>query len=193
MKEKLSMIVFILVLGSSLTTALVSVDRYTAPMIQKNQEKKLRISVLESLGIEYSADNVDGAFGANVTTETNEQIVFYVSGASGDIAFEYSGSGLWGPIRGTIALTPDLTRIKGITIIHQEETPGLGGRIADAEFLERFPGRRVSDGLVIQPPGKAQAENEVDGITGATLSCKAFEQILNDEIARYVSAIEERQ
>ena len=84
-----------------------------------------------------------------------------------------------------------MVRVKGITIIHQEETPGLGGRIAEAEFLQKFLNRDVTGGLVILPPGKANAENEVDGITGATLSCKAFEIILNNEIRRYVTVIEE--
>ena len=35
MKEKLIMILFVLVLGSILSTALVSVDAYTAPLIEK--------------------------------------------------------------------------------------------------------------------------------------------------------------
>ena len=44
---------------------------------------------------------------------------------------------------------------------------------------------------MIQPPGKASQNNEIDGITGATLSCKAFEEILNHEIEKYVSVIKE--
>ena len=86
---------------------------------------------------------------------------------------------------------PDLKTIKGIIIIHQEETPGLGGRIAEADFLDRFETKKVFPRLTIQPPGKASGNNEVDGITGATLSCKAFEEILNREIEKYISVIKE--
>jgi Na+-transporting NADH:ubiquinone oxidoreductase subunit C len=100
---------------------------------------------------------------------------------------------LWGPIHGIVALLADLKTIKGITIIHQEETPGLGGRIAETDFLDKFKAKKVFPRLIIQPPGKAVAENEVDGITGATLSCKAFEAILNSEIEKYVSVIRENR
>lgn len=191
MKSKITMILFVLVLGSVLTTALVSVDFYTAPRIAKNKEIKLRISILKSLGIDYSEEKIDETFEENVVPKTTGEAEFYVSTNGGNVAFEFYGSGLWGPIHGTIALESDLSKIKGITIIHQEETPGLGGRIADADFLEKFVGKTVSEGLIIQPPGKATMENEVDGITGATLSCMAFEAILNSEIQRYVSIVKE--
>ena len=191
MKEKLLMILFVLVLGSVLSTALVSVNAYTAPLIEKNKVKKLRISILKALDIAYLEDKVEETFLENVVTKKLGQKEFYVARTSGDLAFEISGSGLWGPIRGIIALLPDLKTIKGITIIHQEETPGLGGRIAEADFLDKFKAKKIFPKLIIQPPGKAVTANEVDGITGATLSCKAFEAILNSEIEKYVSAIKE--
>ncbi len=193
MKEKLKMILFVLILGSILSTALVSVDAYTAPLIEKNRLKKLRISVLKAMDIPYSKDEVEKAFLENVVTKKAEEKEFYVAKADGNIAFEINGSGLWGPIHGILALMPDLKTIKGITIIHQEETPGLGGRIAEAEFLDRFKGKEIFPQLMILSPGKANLKNEVDGYTGATLTCKAFEEILNSEIEKYVSIIEENK
>jgi Na+-transporting NADH:ubiquinone oxidoreductase subunit C len=194
MKEKLSMILFVLVLGSVLSTALVSVNAYTAPIIEKNRLKKLRMSVLRALGIAYFEDKVDETFSDNVVTKELGQGEFYVVEASGDIAFEIRGPGLWGPIHGIVALLADLKTIKGITIIHQEETPGLGGRIAEADFLDRFKTKQVFPRLtIIQPPDKATLNNEVDGITGATLSCKAFVEILNNEIEEYVSVVRENR
>ncbi len=191
MKEKLLMILFVLILGSVLSTALVSVDTYTAPLIEKNKVRKLRINILKALDIAYLEDKVDETFLGNVITEKEGEIEFYVAQTSGDIAFEISGPGLWGTIYGIIALEPDLETIKGITIIKQEETPGLGGRIAEAEFLDKFKTKKVFPRLMIQPPGKARENNEVDGITGATLSCQAFEEILNSEIEKYVTIIKE--
>ena len=193
MKEKLKMILFVLVVGSVLSTALVSVDAYTAPFIEKNKVRKLRVSVLKALDIPYSKDEVEKAFTENVETKKAEEKEFYVAKAGGDIAFEFNGSGLWGPIHGILALMPDLKTIKGITIIHQEETPGLGGRIAEADFLDRFEDKEIFPRLMILSPGKASLKNEVDGYTGATLTCKAFEEILNSEIEKYVSIIEENK
>ncbi len=193
MKEKLLRILFVLVLGSILGTALVSVNAYTAPLIEKNKVRKLRISILKAMGIAYFENKVDETFLENVVTKKQGQREFYVAETSGDIAFEIYGSGLWGPIHGIVALMPDLKTIKGITIIHQEETPGLGGRIAEEDFLDRFTAKKVFPKLIIQPPGKASRDNEVDGITGATLTCKAFEEILNSEVKKYVSVIKETE
>ena len=191
MKEKLKMILFVLVLGSVLSTALVSVNAYTAPLIEKNKVKKLRISILKALDITYSKGEVDEVFSENVTKKNQGDKEFYVAKARGEVAFEIYGSGLWGPIHAIVALMPGLKTIKGVTIIHQEETPGLGGRIAEADFLDRFETKDIFPKLMIQTPGKASGNNEVDGITGATLSCKAFEEILNSEIKKYVSVIKE--
>ena len=193
MKEKLLMILFVLILGSVLSTALVSVNAYTAPLIEKNKVRKLHISVLKALDIVYSKNKVDETFLENVATKKRGEIEFYVANTSGDIAFEFYGPGLWGAIHGIIALEPDLKTIKGITIIHQEETPGLGGRIAEKDFLDRFTAKKVFPKLIIKPPGKASGDNEVDGITGATLTCKAFEEILNSEVKKYVSVIKETE
>jgi len=195
MKSKISMILFVLILGSVLTTALVSVDKLTRERIDRNKVKKLQKSILDSLGFAYTKDSIGESFSENVKENVKEQqgeeVTFYQAKTDGNVAFEIYGMGLWGPIYGTIALTPNLEKIYGISIIHQEETPGLGSRIAEAEFLNRFNGKSIADGLVVQPPGKAQANNEVDGITGATLSCKAFEGILNKEIKKYVPMIKE--
>ena len=193
MKEKLLMIVFVLVLGTVLSIALVSVDAYTAPIVKKNKIRKLRINILKALEIASTEDAVDETFSSSVTTKTQGEKEFYVANATGDVAFKISGSGLWGPIQGVIALKPDLETIKGLTIVHQEETPGLGGRIAETQFLDRFKTKKVSPRLLIQSPGKASLDNELDWMTGATLSCKAFEEILNTEIKLYVSVIKENQ
>ncbi|MCK5083594.1 MAG: FMN-binding protein [Candidatus Omnitrophica bacterium] len=183
------MILFVLILGSSLTTALVAVDRFTAGPIARNEAIKLQKGILSSLSIEYGPDDIDEKYSANIEviiTDGEKPKNFYRSKISGDIAFEISGTGLQGAIHATIALSPDLERISGLSIVKQEETPGLGGRIAEDEFLDQFKGKAISNGLAILSPGKAKADNEVDGITGATLSCNALEELLNSEIKKYV-------
>jgi Na+-transporting NADH:ubiquinone oxidoreductase subunit C len=187
MKDKISMIVFVLILGGVLTVALVAVDNYTEPRIMKNQELKIKTRVLGALGIPYTEDNVEKQFSENVETTEIENKKFYVS-KDGNVAFEIGGSGLWGDITGVIAVSSvKQGTIKGITIIHQEETPGLGGRVAEDDFLSRFKGKKLLPALTILPATKkATGENEVDGITGATLTGKAFEKILNTEAMKYL-------
>ena len=107
MKEKLAMVLFVLILGSVLTTALVSVNAFTAPFIKKNKIMKLRISILKAMDIPYAEGRVDETFAENVAAKKEGEKEYYVA-KSGDIAFEIYGSGLWGPIHGAIALQPDL-------------------------------------------------------------------------------------
>ena len=57
--------------------------------------------------------------------------------------FEFEGRGLWGPIKGLVALGPDLKTLESITIIAQEETPGLGGRISETKFLDQFRKKKL--------------------------------------------------
>lgn len=187
MKDKITMVIFILVLGSILTVALVAVDNYTAPIIERNNIIKTRLSVLKALDINFAEDNINEVFLKNVLIDVKEGKEFYKSGITGDVAFEISGSGLQGPIFGIVAMLPDLQTIKGITIVRQEETPGLGGRIAEKEYLNQFNNKKFAPDIIVMPPGKAQGESEVDGITGATLSCMAFETILNNQAKKFIS------
>ncbi len=190
MKEKVWMVCFVLILGSVWTTALVGVDKLTAPLILKHEKEKLRISVLAALSIPYEADNTEQVFNENVKSVEKDTKKIYRS-QKGDIAFRVSGNGVQGPISGVVAMQPDLKTIRGITIVHQEETPGLGDRVFEKETLDRFKGKKIEPQLLILSPGKASKENEVDGVSGATLTCKAFEKILNRQINEYISLIAE--
>jgi Na+-transporting NADH:ubiquinone oxidoreductase subunit C len=192
MKARILMIIFVLILGAILTSALVAVDNYTADRIKKNKEFKVKMRVLDALGIQYTKDSVEEKFSESVEAREIKGKIFYIS-QDGNISFEINGSGLWGPIQGILAMSSDLETIKGISIIHQEETPGLGGRIAEREFLDTFVGKRISPEISVQPPGKASGENEVDGITGATLSSKAFERIINDQSKEYIPLFKENR
>jgi Na+-transporting NADH:ubiquinone oxidoreductase subunit C len=193
MRDKIQMIVFVLVLGALLTSALVSVDAFTKPFIEANMAKKLQTSVLSAAGIEFDEKNPSEAFSKNIKEiayENGKEGMFYVTG-SDEVIFEFTGSGLQDQVFGAICMNPDLETIKGITIVKQNETPGLGGRIKDAEFLNQFKGKKFFPEIKIQSPGKASGDNEVDGISGATLSCNALEVMLNSESKKYIPAIKE--
>ncbi len=188
MKEKISIILFVIVLGSISSGLLVGINSWTKPKVIKNKELKLKSSILDVFGIKYEKDTIESVFSQNIETFEKNGTVFYRT-KTNEIAFKYSGSGLWGPISGVIALNPDLDTIKGIKILHQEETPGLGGRIAEQEFLSQFKNKKITPKLVIVVKEKAKQENEVDGITGATMTCKSFEELLNKDIKEHLECL----
>lgn len=188
LKEKVSMVIFIVLLGTFLTGILVAVKQYTSPIIEKNKAIKLKTSILDAFSLAWEKNNAEEIFSENIKVMESKGKTFYLT-RGGDIAFGIAGIGLWGPIRGIIAIKSDLKTIKNITIIHQEETPGLGGRIAEREYLDTFKDKNTFPRLLIVSPGHAKKSNEVDGITGATMTSKAFEKLINDEIMKYIPLI----
>jgi len=191
MKDKIFMIAFVLVLGSVWTTALVGVDAWTSPIIEKHTQAKQRASILKALGISYEEGNIDAAFAGNVEKSEDGGLEVYRS-REGAIAFKIAGSGVQDQISGVLALEKDLKTIKGITIVAQKETPGLGDRVFEPETLARFKGKVLFPEFHILPPGRASKENEVDGVTSATLTCQALQKILNAEAKKYRDAIKGR-
>jgi Na+-transporting NADH:ubiquinone oxidoreductase subunit C len=190
MKDKILMIVFVLVLGSTLTAALVAVNYLTTPVIAKNEEIATKSSILGALDIDFEPGAVEEAFANNVEQREQNETTYYVS-EDGTIAFPYSGSGLWGPIEGILAIRPDFQRLAGITISRQEETPGLGSRITEPQYLAQFQGKRFTEGLELVQPGRSSADNQIDSITGATMTADAFVTLLNENIEETVPVIAE--
>lgn len=113
------------------------------------------------------------------------------------VALPIIGKGLWGTIYGYLALESDMNTIRGITFYEHGETPGLGGEIDKNWFQDQFKGKRIMDdgaltGIQVlkgkvadkYPEGN---EHAVDGISGATMTSKAVEAIIRQDLKRYAS------
>jgi len=181
MKSALKILIFCIVMGTFSGALLVGINTLTATRIDRHEELKLKTAVLDVLLIPYTEDNALDIFKANVETMNKGNMMIY-KGKDQTVAFEFKGPGVWGAISGIISLNPDLRTIRNIRILHQEETPGLGGRIAESDYLKQFKNKDAVPRLVFTPPGKARANNEIDTITGATYSSKALEKLLNTTI-----------
>lgn len=190
MKKALRVLIFVLVMGTVSAGMLVGINLYTAPLIAKNEELKLKSSVLDALEVTYAQEDVIAVFDKNIRVEDREKYKFFKT-ADGAVAFEFYGPGLWGSISGIISLEKDLRTIRRINVVHQEETPGLGGRIAESKYLAQFKHKEVLPQIKFMPEGKATQKNEVDAITGATGSSRAFEKIINTNVQNYLAALKE--
>ena len=87
------------------------------------------------------------------------------------------GAGLWGPVWGYIAFDEDLRTILGAYFDHDSETPGLGAKIKDdPAFRAQFEGKTADFGSApaFAILKNASAANEVDAITGATMTSKGL-------------------
>lgn len=91
------------------------------------------------------------------------------------IAFKVSGKGYSSTIETMVGMTKD-GAITAIKILSHNETPGLGARIADASFTGQFSNKDIQD------------LNEVQAITGATVSSKA----IIDSVSQKAQEIKEK-
>ena len=196
MKGSLYALLYAAVLGTVCALLLTAVANVTAPYRQANAEAEEILNILMVLDINLpshtSAKDLKELFKDNIREEKRTGVEAYARFQLGDpeqiqaVAFRFSGPGLWGPIKGFLALEPDMETIRGLTFYEQEETPGLGGEIASRWFRDQFVGKSIVDGsgnpgIIISSSGESAA-NKVDGISGATMTCDKVQMILNEVI-----------
>lgn len=184
MNAKLKNLLFILILGSVSTVLLIGIKNYTMPKIERYQALRLKSTILDAAGIDYDEDRLDNVFNANIRNMSKNEFMYYTSPDNLYI-FTFEGRGLWGMIEGAIALRNDLETIENLRIISQEETPGLGGRIGEEGFLNQFKKKRVSPKLFLALRQKASRVNEIDAITGASMTSKALIDMINESVINF--------
>ena len=164
-------------------------DSLTREKTEDNARKTFYKAVLKTAGIDYNSDGDSGTVFKKYFPDYKEGDSVLKTNADGkDLVIKvFRGSGLWGTITGVIAFSSDLERISGFEIISHNETPGLGGRIDEDWFKEQFNGEKISaSGITVRKGSGAfdsDTENsEVEGITGASLTSKSIETIVNENI-----------
>jgi Na+-transporting NADH:ubiquinone oxidoreductase subunit C len=202
MKGSVYTLFYAAVLGTVCAMVLTFAASFTAPYKKANAEAEEVKNVLLALNVsvpdEASSEQLVEIYNKNVQEVERGGITTYVYTPSanndGSIAMRFAGPGLWGPIKGFLAMDPKITKILGITFYEQEETPGLGGEIVKPSFRDKFVGLLIRDeagnpGIIIKNGGEAAA-NKVDGISGATMTCDKVQEMLNEAIK---SIVEEKQ
>ena len=118
-----------------------------------------------------------------------EPPIFYTveNGEKTGYAIPASGPGLWGGIDAYVGISADFSTILGLEFISHEETPGLGGRISDMEFLEQFRDLDISNSsdrsyIVFRPA----SGGNVDAISGATLTSQSVRDLLNVDLEDFL-------
>lgn len=176
MNKYVKMLIFVVVLGGLTSGLLLGMEYLTAERIEANDAAKLKSRILDGFNLEYTDTTINSVFDDNVVVTEIDDYTFYQD-SDGRLTFYFEGGGVWGPITGLLTLNSDLKTIEYITILEQEETPGLGGVVAERPYLEKF----VSKEMILNIDKFAtDSVNEVDAITGATRTSEAFETILND-------------
>ncbi len=165
-------------------------DSLTKEKTEDNARKTFYKAVLKSAGIDFKSDDDSvPVFREYFSSYNDGDTVLKTSVDGRNLVLKvFRGNGLWGTISGVIAFSSDLERIAGFEIISHNETPGLGGRIDEDWFKDQFDWEKVSaEGITVRKGSgsyDSDTENsEVEGITGASLTSKSIENIINENLA----------
>ena len=141
--------------------------------------------------------NADGSVKESATTfdvlKESETPIIYQCDVNGETkyVFPLRGNGLWGAIGGYIAVNADESTCYGIFFRHDSETPGLGAEITTDKFKSQFVGKNIKrDGVltsiaVLKKGTKAEGQDQVDAISGATLTCNGVNEMLSASLKKY--------
>ncbi|HDZ57560.1 MAG TPA: Na(+)-translocating NADH-quinone reductase subunit C [Pseudomonas xinjiangensis] len=148
---------------------------YDQQLAAKNPEMSARLTSEEDI--------------ASIRRREHYATVYLVENEEGieTVILPIHGYGLWSTLYGFIALEGDLNTIVGLGFYQHGETPGLGGEVDNPNWRELWQGNLVYDdegevavelvkGTV--DPRNPDAQYQVDGLAGATLTSRGVENLV---------------
>lgn len=181
MKKPVQMIIVLGLVGLFSGTSLVLVYRYATPLIEFNQKKELEKAIFKIIpdAARYEVVTKDGEELFEVY-DRRDKLLGY--------AFIAEGNGYQGKIKMISGIKKDLSTMYGIEILESVETPGLGGEIANDEFKDQFKNLKFIPKIECVKK-EAEKTNEIQAITGATISSQSVINILNDKLEKIVEIL----
>ena len=184
MNKTAKMVIVLTVITALSGGILATWDGVTKPKIAYHQLQALKAAISDVLPSydNYEEKDING----------NKVYIGKIDGSTQPvgIAFKVDGSGFQGNISIMVGVDPSFTSITGIKVLGQIETPGLGTKIVvDPSnkanpfwFPEQFGGVVLFPQIDVVKNSIPQNPNEVQAISGATITSKAVVRIINDNI-----------
>ncbi len=174
---------------------------FVSSSLREKQEANVALDIqkqiLNSLNLRNLDNEAASAKYKEVVKETKEQngLKYYICEVDGQKKTVYTvkGMGLWGGISGFVAVNDDNNTIYGVYFNHEGETAGLGAEIKDnVKWQEKFRGKKIhkdgQDGIQLGVVKGAQVSdpNNVDAVTGATLTSNGVDDMLKKGLANFI-------
>ena len=197
-------IILVVVVAGALSLVAVLLQ----PKQAKNYEIEQKRNILAALKVTPETKDVEDTYdkmvkeiavdeAGNEVDATDDALKLYVAHTDKGIkyVFPLSGKGLWGPIWGYISLDDDLNTVFGAYFDHKSETSGLGAEIATEHFQSQFSGKKIfdrSNKFVSVKTNKrgASNDNEVNAISGATITSTSVNEMIESCLKSYLPYIE---
>jgi len=180
---------------------LVGIYLVTQPIILKNQAEFLTKAIFRVLPgttsintFLLSGEQLEPYESADDSMPT-ENAIFAGHAADGTLigyAVPADGAGFMDTIKLIYGFDPRRRAIVGMQVLDSRETPGLGDKIIfDEEFHQNFVELKVEPAIVgVKVAENPRPSNEVDTITGATISSEAVISILNRSTERWLPLLD---
>jgi electron transport complex protein RnfG len=175
---------------------IVSVYEATLPAIEAYKAKVLREAVFKVLpGVEHMQRMVyedDKLVASEDETKADDAVFagYNADGALVGYAIPTAGPGFQDIISVLYGYLPDKRQVSGMEVLESRETPGLGDKIyKDLAFVANFDALAVDPEIVAVKKGTKTQPNQVDAITGATISSKAVVRIINEANRRWLERL----
>ena len=181
---------------------LVATYLYTDPLIIANREKAIQRAIFQVLPDCSNYETLIFKDGKLIKKEEGSQqqdkdspLIYAGYGDENEfVGFAIPGSepGFQDLISAIYGYDVNSEIIMGFEVLESKETPGLGDKIfKDADFQTNFNQLSVKPQIVTVKKGEKTKENQVEAITGATISSKAVVKLLNNSVEFWDRAIEE--
>jgi len=180
--------------------AIVGIFLVTQPVIERNRAAALEAAiyrVLEGAKTRVAFVIRDGKLARFESPDGSlpkEEAVYAGYDKAGKLvgfAVPAEGPGFQDTIKLLYGYNVEKHRVVGMEVLESRETPGLGDKIIkDAKFVSNFRDLAVKPKIVAVKGGRSR-ENEVDAISGATISSKAVVRILNESNQRWLERLDE--
>ncbi len=174
----------VLILAIVFAAALACIQAGLSPRIEANKRNETydQIPVLvpgadQAATEEWATD--DGKIAYKAVSADGEAVGWVIKGA---------GQGFADKIELLIGLDAEATRITGLFVLEQKETPALGSKIADKSdpwFRDQFEGKSAAEDIAVTKASPVEGTNQVAAISGATISSEAVSDIVNDAVKEF--------
>ncbi len=181
----------VLLLSIVFSVSLAAVHLNLSPVIEENKTKETMENIPVLVAGEDSTVNADSfdisqrIINVDKGAVSKSYMVYDALDKSGNTAghvVKASGQGYGDKIELLLGLDAEGKIITGLFILGHKETPGLGDKITEDDWRNQYVGKS-SDSLLVVIKGTSVNDNEIDAISGATISSRAVTDIINSTIA----------
>jgi electron transport complex protein RnfG len=185
MREFIRLVGTLTIISTLAAGALSYTYNITKPTIEANRLQK-RLATIQAVLPPF--DNKPDQESVRLKNSREEWVEFYVAKKDGQpvgVAFQSAAQGYSSKIAIMIGVVPD-GKIHGISILDQNETPGLGNKIQGEGFTRQFQGKNLSSSRW----DVKKLNGDFDQVTAATLSSKTVIRGIQEGLAFYQSNVE---